>query len=85
MEEIVNNFDIEDYDIVKELIPFVKDDAWKEYISNYSFTGYTPKDPVFAFHVAERIYEFLLEIWGRVADLDIILEEVEELYDTKNF
>ncbi len=77
--QILEDFDIEDYDVVNELIPIFFNESFEEYNREFHFGITWREDPTFCFLIAERIFYFLLDN-GWDANLDLIQELVEEHY-----
>jgi hypothetical protein len=81
MIEILNNFDKDDYDVVKELIPLVYSESTEEY--NQSFHFFDDDKDDLKFIIADRIFWFLIDNakdWDDEIDLNIILESVEDYF-----
>lgn len=79
MEEILEKFDKEDYDVVKALIPYVYDDAWEEHVADNQMFGASRTDPTFHFNIADRIFWYLIDQkWD--ADIEFVFEEVEKYF-----
>lgn len=80
MEEVLETFDKEDYDVVKELIPYVYEEAWEEHVEDNQMFGASRADCTFHFNIADRIFWFLIDQkWE--ADIDFVLEEVEKYFN----
>lgn len=80
MDEVLNNWDLEDYDAIKELIPFVFKESYEEYNRSFNF-GDEDRDDL-KFIIAERIWVYLLDYSDWNPDLDTIMEEVDKYYKT---
>lgn len=80
MEKTLEDFDDDDYDIVKALIPWVFTESYEEY--NRSFNLGDSEREGLKFLIGERIYWFLIDIagWSDV-DLDLIMDIVYEYYE----
>ena len=81
MLEILERFDDNDYDIVKELIPLVYFDSMAEYNQEFHFGDYDKDD--LKFLIIDRIFWFLVDNskWSEEVDIDIINDLVYEYYE----
>lgn len=81
MLELLNNFDSDDYDIVKELIPLVYSESKEEYDKSFNFFDDDKED--LKFIISDRIFWFLVDNtidWEEEIDLDTIIIIVDEYF-----
>lgn len=80
MRGVLIDFDDDDYDVVKELIPWVLSESLEEYNQSFNY-GDDDRDDL-KFIIGDRIYWFLIDNsgWSEV-DLDMIIEIVYEHYE----
>ena len=81
MIEVLEGFDDNDYDVVKELIPLVYFDSMCEYNETFHPFDYDKDD--LKFLIIDRIFWFLIDHskWSEKVDIDIINDLVYEYYE----
>ena len=81
MIDILDKYDDNDYDVVKELIPLVYFDSMDEYIKTFHFFDFDKDD--LKFLIVDRIFWFLIDYcrWSEGVDIDIINSLVYEYYE----
>ena len=81
MVGLLEHYDDSDYDVVKELIPLVFNEALEEYNKEFHFGDYDRDD--LKFIIIDRIFWFLIDYskWTEVVDIDIINDLVYEYYE----
>lgn len=82
IDEVIDSFDEDDYDLIVALIPFFFGEAWEEYNKSWHILGSTTKDPNFQFILGERIWDFLDRVKDIQYDLDLVCEMIEQKYGT---
>ena len=81
MIDILEKYDDNDYDVVKELIPLVYFDSMDEYNQTFHFFDFDKDD--LKFLIVDRIFWFLIDYckWSEGVDIDIINDLVYEYYE----
>lgn len=81
MIDILDKYDDNDYDVVKELIPLVYFDSMDEYNQTFHFFDFDKDD--LKFLIVDRIFWFLIDYckWSEGVDIDIINSLVYEYYE----
>lgn len=81
MIEVLEGFDDNDYDVVKELIPLVYFDSISEYNQEFHPFDYNKDD--LKFIIVDRIFWFLIDHskWSEEVDIDIINDLVYGYYE----
>ena len=81
MVELLEHYDPNDYDVVKELIPLIFSESLGEYNREFHFGDYNKDD--LKFIIIDRIFWFLVDNskWTEEIDIDIINELVYEYYE----
>ena len=81
MIDVLDKYDDNDYDVVKELIPLVYFDSMDEYNQTFHFFDFDKDD--LKFLIVDRIFWFLIDYckWSEGVDIDIINSLVYEYYE----
>lgn len=81
MIDILDTYDDNDYDVVKELIPLVYSDSMDEYNQTFHFFDFDKDD--LKLLILDRIFWFLIDHskWSEGVDIDVIKNLVYEYYE----